>query len=951
VRWLRGLGALVVLGTFLLGAPFALLGWGRIPSGLAHLTRPDDGGLLLAALTVVGWLAWLAFALATTAEAIRLGGRRHRAVRLPLLGGMQQLSAGLLVAVLALAPNAAAPALPRPPVAAAEPEPTTTPLAESDLTATAASALEEPADDHADAYLVEPGDDLWSITADLLGDGSRWRELAAANPELLRDPTERLAAGVRLALPASARTAPRAVTVHCGDTLSGLAREHLGGAGRWPRIAAANPKVIENPDHIEVGWRLVIPTAPTSPNQAVGPHKAQSRGESADRVEVDESTAPTQGTDAEGAAGQTPASEAPDVSPTAGTEPAPDDPSADSAPALPLLGALGTLAAAAIIGVVETRRFLRLRERPLGRRLVPPEQSAARLRGALGVRQEPDRLAALDAALRAVGRYCYQAGVPLPELERVVVGQVRILLEWTNAAGPPPPGFTGTPDCWEARVATPPDGAGHPCPYPAVVSLGSTAEGDLVLVDAERSGVLGVATDDAELGRSALAAMGVELACAPWSEGAQLVVAGADAEVVALAGGERVELLPGVEEAVSRLRAVLTRRRHALGAELLASLRIDPDRADAVASVVFCLLDDVPTALAEELDELLSGPGAGIGVLLAARPDAAAAWQVGGDVEAPRGRLFGIGEPLRAHAIGEATRTAVTRLFHAADSAANTLAPWWRNPEATGDNVRALPQRAVREGDSVDIVRLVPAADHPQVLLIGPVELLGAAGPGPTRSRQQLVELCAWLLQHPGSTATAMAAGLLVAESTRRSNLSRLRSWLGSAPDGSLYLPDAYSGRVLLHPGVTSDWHRLQVLLAPGVNRVGDSTLVAALDLVRGAPLADAAPTQWHWAEELRTDVSSALRDVGVVLTDRALARGDVDLARWAASRALVVAPEDELLLGARIRTELRASNTAEVERLVNHVTRQARILGVDLLPETIELCQQALEGRVRARA
>jgi predicted GNAT family N-acyltransferase len=65
----------------------------------------------------------------------------------------------------------------------------------------------------------------------------------------------------------------------------------------------------------------------------------------------------------------------------------------------------------------------------------------------------------------------------------------------------------------------------------------------------------------------------------------------------------------------------------------------------------------------------------------------------------------------------------------------------------------------------------------------------------------------------------------------------------------------------------------------------------------------------------------------------------------------LVVAPDDELLLCARLHTEHQAGNSAETERLVNHITRQARLLGVDLLPETIELCQQVIEGRLRARA
>ncbi len=223
-----------------------------------------------------------------------------------------------------------------------------------------------------------------------------------------------------------------------------------------------------------------------------------------------------------------------------------------------------------------------------------------------------------------------------------MVGRERITLEWAGEAGPPPAGFTGTAQRWDALVAAPPDPAEHPCPYPAVVSLGSTADGDLVLVDAERSRVLGVATDDAELGRSALAAMGVELACAPWSDGVRLVAVGADAGLVALAGGDRVEVVATVPDAAERLRALVAGRRAALAQEPLASLRVDPDRADAVAPVVFCLLDDVPASLADELDEVLAGPGTGVAALLATRPGADARWQVGGDVHQPRGLLAGV---------------------------------------------------------------------------------------------------------------------------------------------------------------------------------------------------------------------------------------------------------------------------------------------------------------------
>jgi len=94
----------------------------------------------------------------------------------------------------------------------------------------------------------------------------------------------------------------------------------------------------------------------------------------------------------------------------------------------------------------------------------------------------------------------------------------------------------------------------------------------------------------------------------------------------------------------------------------------------------------------------------------------------------------------------------------------------------------------------------------------------------------------------------------------------------------------------------------------------------------------------------------STIRDVGVQLARTALVDGDVDLARWAASRALAAAPGDELLMCERIRTEHRAGNVAQVERLVLQVQGRARSLGVDLSDQTVDLMQRVVEGRLRAR-
>ena len=162
----------------------------------------------------------------------------------------------------------------------------------------------------------------------------------------------------------------------------------------------------------------------------------------------------------------------------------------------------------------------------MGRRLVDPEASAVRLRTVLGAGQRPDRLAALDATLRAVGRYCHEQGAPSragPHHDRRTGDRPGVGSAHRRA----PVWFRRCPRPLDGRPGLrPPRPSDHPCPYPAVVSLGSTVEGELLLVDVEHSRVLGVASEDAELRRSSMAAMAVELACAPWSAEASIVVCG-----------------------------------------------------------------------------------------------------------------------------------------------------------------------------------------------------------------------------------------------------------------------------------------------------------------------------------------------------------------------------------------------------------------------------------------
>ena len=108
------------------------------------------------------------------------------------------------------------------------------------------------------AVIVMPGDSLWKIAGQNLGKGRRWRELLSVNPAI-RD-ANHIKAGSQVFLPvvtSSARTSTK-ITVKKGDTLTAIARAHLGHASYWSCIAKENPAVREA-NMIFEGQVLLVP--------------------------------------------------------------------------------------------------------------------------------------------------------------------------------------------------------------------------------------------------------------------------------------------------------------------------------------------------------------------------------------------------------------------------------------------------------------------------------------------------------------------------------------------------------------------------------------------------------------------------------------------------------------------------------------------------------------------
>ncbi|MCZ7646861.1 MAG: LysM peptidoglycan-binding domain-containing protein [Planctomycetota bacterium] len=133
----------------------------------------------------------------------------------------------------------------------------------------------EPAPAPERLYTVEAGDNPWKISAKVFGDGKYAQKIIDANPgldparlkigqelKLPNLPAAQAAATQATSAPGTVPAAPRTYVVQAGDTLGGIAHQHLGSSGpkSIKRLLDANPGL--DPRRMQIGMSLKIPAQP-----------------------------------------------------------------------------------------------------------------------------------------------------------------------------------------------------------------------------------------------------------------------------------------------------------------------------------------------------------------------------------------------------------------------------------------------------------------------------------------------------------------------------------------------------------------------------------------------------------------------------------------------------------------------------------------------------------------
>lgn len=912
---IRGLAALAVIAVLVVGVPWALwqvggAPWPSAPPSLDSLTAQLGAEQVMSVLGAILWLAWLHFVVCLAVEVVsaRSAGSRH----VPGGGvGTQSLARRLVASVLLLVGSASI-AIPTASAIASAP-------------VVAASTVDPSTDQASVGHSAHAGGSARSKHSSVRQEVRHVARASVAGPGVQRQPVLGL---------------HYLVQPHHGrhyDSLWDISERYLGDGLRWKEIYALNKGVeqpdgsaLQDPDLIYPGWVLHLPDDAKGPGViTVDLPGGRSR---------DPGGSPAIGGSA-GLGGHSGASGdgAPRQGSTQVAALGPESTLGTAGDLAAQLGVGGGLVAAGLLFGLKRRRGWNGGPRG-GGGLKPDDEVGLRLAADLA------GAAVVDTALRHGAAALAPRGSALPPIRAVHLDPQCLSLAFAGGAGvAPPPGWQASPDgrTWTiTRVSAAglelPAGALAPCP--GLVSLGSDAQGRMVLVDLERAPGLVAVTGSAQVAADVAASLAAELVTHRWSATTTVSLIGFVADLAEVAP-ERVQVCEDLDALLATLTADSAAQQAICLEDGLASVRQGRQRRPdpRLWGLRVVVLASPPTAVqAQCLAELVKDPRRAVAAVVVGDV-AAAAWRLEAD---DSGRLTSplLGIDVAAARLRPDSVRRVVTLMLAADS----------QRAAAGNDVflSSVP--------GFDPAMLEPGAPAPvSVRLLGPLRI-EAPGPIEEQRRQLASEIVAYVALNPAGVHPSVLAAAVwprgVTDEVFAAATGHARRWLGTGATGRPRLGRDAQGRWRLDlREVRVDWHVFTSLVeraSLAEDAVPD--LAAALSCVEGPAFEDLPAGRYTWLAR-----SSVERDMAVLVASTALRLaalavevGNEGLAHEALRTGLDMLPGCEQLWREelrRVRADDPGGLTAVVEEMYAALDRHGSPRGAE--PATTALVEELLPG------
>ncbi len=785
--------------------------------------------------------------------------------------------------------------------------------------------------------------------------------------------------------------------VEPGQTLWGIAQDKLGDGARYDELAQAAASTVqpggvtlEDPDLIRPGWVIPLPGAPAvsapvpKAPEAAAPPVATAAPSIPDQAQSDANTGAGAAAGKEQPASAGEVASAEDIDLGQGDE-------AHAAPwMLPGLTGAGVVLAGSMFLLLHQRRRAQSRSRRPGRMIALPAKALAPVERTVVVSGGAWALTIdqVDAVLRRMAAARAQAGLAMPVLAALELSHTQLVLHLGEPCDLPSP-WEGTDDRvhWTCVAMVDADEIGplsqdQPAPYPLLATIGAGPDGPTWLLNFEQMGAVSIAGDRAR-GQDLARYLVAELASNPWSREVVVDCIGLAQECAPMSPDRvRYHPQPGSKvpaDALADARSTIGRAR-AHGADV-ATARAAQRGDDAWGSRL--VLVDAHAASGPAWAELVSVAAehagrTGTSVVLAGvhqdHPGVVLDVSAEGRVSLPHAGLDLVVVGLtQDEARGCAAMLAHSENLRDTEVPCQDQAEGWRTwadetgalrrehtlPRQTPAGELEEPAESLLDGSDEQYLRVCattaqdlaalappvpvrvraavqgadpsldadlqawfsPTCELPRLTLLGPVTAR-TRGQAVTKRKPYYTEMLAYLATRPhGATPAELADAFGIAPARARNDVKIVRDWLGVNPrTGTKHLPDADKSAAAKARGVgvyqvqdvlvDADLFRRLRLRGQTGGAAGLQDLRRALMLVTGKPCDQLRTGGWSWmaqGDRLDQHLLCAVVDVAHLVTTSALRDGDLARARAAAELAALAAPSEEIP-----RLDLAAVTAAE---------------------------------------